>query len=110
MNAPMEPHSLARLLREAAKGRFPPQDHAFEVLPAVRGLAAAVVAFSGHNFIATDLDSAEVLSHLPSQDPGAALSPSLPLLAQRATVSVDVHARSRPLSLLRKERRVLSPD
>jgi GNAT superfamily N-acetyltransferase len=75
MNAPMEPHPLARHLREAANGRFPPQDHAFEVLPAVKGLAAAVVGFSGHNFIATDIDSAEVLSHLPSQDPGAALSP-----------------------------------
>jgi hypothetical protein len=68
-------HPLARLLREAAHGRFPAQDQAVEVLPGVGGLAAVVVGFSSHNVIATDLDSTELLSNLPSQDPGAAMSP-----------------------------------
>jgi hypothetical protein len=75
MNVPMEPHPLAQLLRAAAHGRFPAQDHSLEVLPGVGGLAAVVVSFSGHNVIAADLDSTELLSNLPSQDPGAALSP-----------------------------------
>jgi GNAT superfamily N-acetyltransferase len=47
-------------------------------------LAALIAAFSGHNFIATDLDATEVLAHLPSDDPGSALDPRfLAWLCQR---------------------------
>jgi hypothetical protein len=64
------------MLFEAAIGRFPPSDGGVEVLPAVDGLAAIVVAFSGHNVIATGLEPSEVVAHLPSRDPGAAMNPA----------------------------------
>lgn len=74
MSGTQEPR-IAEALREAAAGRFPPQDGTIEVLPAVEGLAAAVVGFSAHNFIATSLEPADVLSQLPSADPGASMNP-----------------------------------
>lgn len=42
-------HPLGRMLSEAASGRFPASDGQVEVLPAPDGVAAVVVAFSGHN-------------------------------------------------------------
>jgi hypothetical protein len=66
---------LAHLLREAASGRFPSADGSISVMAGVNGVAAAVVAFTNHNIIATDLSASEVIAHLPSNDPGAAMNP-----------------------------------
>ncbi len=71
----VDEHRITEALRQAAAGRFPPQDGVVEVLPALEGLAAAVVGFSMHNFIATSLEPAEVLAQLPSADPGAPVNP-----------------------------------
>lgn len=68
-------HPLPAMVREAAFGRFPPHDSAVEVLPPVGGLAAAVVAFSGHNVIATALDPSDVRERLSDSDPGAPMNP-----------------------------------
>jgi GNAT superfamily N-acetyltransferase len=71
--APPE-HRLLKVLREAARDRFPPADLECEVLPSPPGPSDAVVAFSGHNLVAADLDAAEVRAHLPGDDPGGPLS------------------------------------
>ena len=70
-----EGHPLTVSMREAAYGRFPSPDLAVDVLPAIPGISAAVVSFTGHNCIAADLDRSEVLARLPSGDPGAPLNP-----------------------------------
>ena len=71
--APPE-HRLVKLLREAARDRFPHPDLACEVLPSPPGRSDAVVAFSGHNVIAADVDADEARAHLPGNDPGGPLS------------------------------------
>jgi GNAT superfamily N-acetyltransferase len=71
--APPE-HRLVKLLREAARDRFPHADLACEVLPSPPGPSDAVVAFSGHNVIAADVDAGEARAHLPGDDPGGPLS------------------------------------
>jgi RimJ/RimL family protein N-acetyltransferase len=65
---------LFELLIDAARGRFPPADLVVEVLPAPAGLTDAVVAFSGHNIVAADVDPAEVGANLPDADPSAPMS------------------------------------
>jgi hypothetical protein len=65
---------LGELLTDAARGRFPPADFVVEVLPSPPGLTDAVVAFSGHNIVAADIDPAEVRASLPDDDPGAPMS------------------------------------
>jgi ribosomal protein S18 acetylase RimI-like enzyme len=67
-------HPLSILLADAAAGTFPPADGAVQVVPAPPGPTDAVVAFSYHNVVATDLDQHEVAVHLPSEDPGAPMS------------------------------------
>ena len=71
--APPE-HRLVKILREAARERFPPSDLACEVLPPPPGPSDAVVAFSGHNVVAVRVDAEEVRAHLPDEDPGGPLS------------------------------------
>jgi GNAT superfamily N-acetyltransferase len=68
------PHPLSVLLADAVADRFPPADGTVRVVPAPSGPTDAVVAFSSHNVVATDLDPDEVLRHLPSEDPGAPMS------------------------------------
>ena len=70
-----EEHALTEAVRQAGRGKFPAQDFMVEILPALDGLAAAVVGFSGHNIIAANLDPFEVLAHLPSNDPGEPMNP-----------------------------------
>jgi GNAT superfamily N-acetyltransferase len=72
--APAPEHRLVKLLREAARDRFPPADLACEVVPSPPGRSDAVVAFSGHNVIAAGVDAADARSHLPGDDPGGPLS------------------------------------
>ncbi len=71
--APPE-HRLVKLLREAARDRFPAADLACEVLPQPPGRSDAVVAFSGHNVIAAGVDADDARAHLPDDDPGGPLS------------------------------------
>jgi RimJ/RimL family protein N-acetyltransferase len=52
--------SLARLLDDAARGTFPPEDGAVTVYPPVAGVRAAVFAFTAHLAVATDVDPAVV--------------------------------------------------
>lgn len=71
--APPE-HRLVRLLRDAARDRFPSADLAVEVVPAPPGPSDAVVAFTGHSIISSGVDADDVRAHLPGDDPGAPLS------------------------------------
>lgn len=71
--APPE-HRLVKLLRDAGRDRFPQADLACEILPSPPGPSDAVVAFSGHNVIAADVDAGETRAHLPGDDPGGPLS------------------------------------
>jgi GNAT superfamily N-acetyltransferase len=71
---PAPEHRLVRMLRDAARDRFPPADLAVEILERPPGPSDAVVAFSGHNVVAAGLDADEVRAHLPDDDPGGPLS------------------------------------
>jgi RimJ/RimL family protein N-acetyltransferase len=75
MPAMSGPHPVMAILRDAASGRFPPADRTLQFLPST-GPADGVVAFTGHNLIATDIDPNKVLRHLPNDDPGAPMHPS----------------------------------
>jgi hypothetical protein len=79
--------SLAALLRDAASGRFPPDDGRTEVVPAPAPGAGACVAFTAHSVVALDLDPDEVHARLAVHpDPlAAALAPDvLVWLAERS--------------------------
>ncbi|GBD85851.1 hypothetical protein BMS3Abin02_02272 [bacterium BMS3Abin02] len=52
----MAAHPLLAVLQNAAAGRFPPVDGAVDVLPRWRSLEA-VIAFTGHAFVATALEA-----------------------------------------------------
>jgi len=71
---PAPEHRLVRLLRNAARDRFPPADLAVEVLDPPPGPSDAVVAFSGQNIVAAAVNADEVRAHLPEDDPGGPLS------------------------------------
>jgi GNAT superfamily N-acetyltransferase len=87
-------HRLVRLLRDAARGRFPKADLAVEILDAPPGASDAVVAFSGHNIVAAGVDAEDIRAHLPGDDPGGPLSAPfltwLGLQLESAPGSVDV--------------------
>jgi GNAT superfamily N-acetyltransferase len=77
-------HPLAAMLRAAAVGRFPQSDLAVEVVGPPPGPVDAVVAFSGHNVIATGLEPELVRAGVPGDDPGAPMSaPFLTWLGER---------------------------
>jgi GNAT superfamily N-acetyltransferase len=59
--------SLYDVLTAAVRGRPPEADGSVEVLPQA-GLAAAVVAFSGHFYVCADVDAAWVADALPVGD------------------------------------------
>ena len=67
-------HPLARLLHDAAFGRFPQPDGAVAVMPAPPGPADAVVSFTAHTVVAADVPEAEVADRLDSSDLGAPMS------------------------------------
>ena len=62
--------------RRAADGEFPAADGGFTMLPPVAGGKSAVVAFTGHAFIATDMALADI-DDLPLDGFGAAHGPGL---------------------------------
>jgi GNAT superfamily N-acetyltransferase len=68
------PHPLTDLLVDAVRGRFPPPDGTVRILPPPPGRSDAVVAFTAHNVIATEVERGEVIDHLPSSDPGAPMT------------------------------------
>jgi L-amino acid N-acyltransferase YncA len=51
---------LARLLDDAARGRFPAADGSIDIVPAPLRAGAAVFSFSAHLVVAADVDPAEV--------------------------------------------------
>ena len=55
---------LSAALADAARGSFPAADHAVRLVPSPVGANAALVAFSGHHVIASDLEPARVVSGL----------------------------------------------
>ena len=63
-------HRLVKLLREAARDRFPPAELDVEVLSAPPGPSDAVVAFTGHSVISAGVEADEARAHLPDDDPG----------------------------------------
>lgn len=71
---PAPEHRLVKRLREAALDRFPAADLGVEVLDPPPGPSDAVVAFTGHNVIATGVHATDVREHLPADDPGGPLS------------------------------------
>lgn len=69
-------NDLRRLLHDAAHGRFPRPDGSVELTVAPGGLySAALIAFTGHIVIATDLPPDDVLDALDVNDLAAAFSP-----------------------------------
>jgi hypothetical protein len=55
-------HELHRVLLDAADGRFPPVDGGVDVAAPMAGDHHAVVEFTGHSFVLTDRDRADVLA------------------------------------------------
>lgn len=71
---PTPEHRLVRLLREAARDRFPAADGTVEILGRPPGRSDAVVAFTAHTVISADVEADELRAHLPDHDPGAPMS------------------------------------
>ena len=69
-------HPLAQVLRSAAEGRFPPVDGGAEIMPPDAAGAHAVVAFTGHSYLLTDLDPTDLARFRPDGY-GAAAHPRL---------------------------------
>lgn len=57
-------HPLGPILSAAAAGDFPDADEPVTVFPRPPHLRGAVVAFSGHTYVAADVDRSEVLARL----------------------------------------------
>ena len=68
-------HPLLDHLEQAARGHFPPPDGGVTCLPALRGGATAVVAFTGHAMVATPMSAAD-LGDLDLGGFGGAMSPA----------------------------------
>jgi hypothetical protein len=58
-------HPLAAIFDDAAAGRFPAADGAVDVLPADGDGTRAVVAFTGHAYVLTDLVGGELKRWMP---------------------------------------------
>ena len=71
---PTPEHRLVRLLRDAARDRFPAADRTLEVLGRPPGRTDAVVAFSSHIVVAAEVDADELRARLPDDDPGGPTS------------------------------------
>src|SRR5437667_10070846 len=67
-------HRLGQLLLEAARGAFPTADGEIEMLPSPPGRSDAVVAFTAHNVIATNVGAEDLAAHLDIQDVAAPMS------------------------------------
>ncbi len=69
-------HPLKAVLADAAAGRFPPVDGAFDVLPPDDSGLCAVVAFTGHAYVLGDVDPGE-LAQLGADGYGGASHPEV---------------------------------
>jgi GNAT superfamily N-acetyltransferase len=74
-------HPLGAVVRRAADGVFPPVDGLVEVVPPYRDGVEAVVSFTGHSVVATDLPLAALVA---AGADGFAGATSLPVLATLA--------------------------
>ena len=54
-------HPLKAILEDAAAGRYPPVDGAFDVLPPDDSGFRAVVSFTGHAYVLADVDADELV-------------------------------------------------
>jgi hypothetical protein len=68
-------HPLLDVMLNAARGDFPPVDGAVTFLPGLPGGNRAIVALTGHAFIAADLDASD-LDGIELDGFGAALAPA----------------------------------
>ena len=74
-------HPLARIVRDAAAGRFPPVDGLVEVVPPYLEGVEAVVAFTGHAVVATRMPLAALVAAGADGFAGATSIPVMTLLA-----------------------------
>jgi GNAT superfamily N-acetyltransferase len=93
---------LARVLDEAAVGRFPPPDGGVTVLPQPSPRDSGVFGFTAHAVICTDADPDWVVSQLPPDELNGPLSvPFLHALCAatgRTAGSIDVLCAAGPLA------------
>ena len=93
---------LAAILRDAAKGTFPPADGGVTVLPQPTARDAGVWGFTAHAVVFADVDPGWVSSHLPAGDLGAPLGPpflqALSAATDRRPGSIDMLCFAEPLS------------
>lgn len=68
-------HPLATILDAAARGEFPPDDGAVEVLPPPPGRADVMIGFTGHFVLAAPIDPDEVAARMPPGDFSVPMSP-----------------------------------
>jgi hypothetical protein len=85
---------ILELLHAAARGTFPPEDGETRVVPAAAGAQAAVLSFTAHHVVATDVPAAEVLARVDPRDLNGPVAPAvLAWLAERTGLragSLDV--------------------
>lgn len=93
---------LAGILRDAAKGTFPPADGGVTVLPQPSDRDAGVWGFTAHAVVFADVDQDWVTSQLPVNDLGAPLGPpflqALCAATNRRPGSIDMLCTAEPLS------------
>ena len=85
---------ILELLRDAARGAFPPEDGRTEVVGAAAGAPAAVLSFTAHHVVAADVPAEEVRARIDPADLKGPLAPGvLAWLAERTGLvagSLDV--------------------
>ena len=86
--------SLGELFRQLENGTFPPVNFEVTYLPQPSPREAAVVATTGHVFIAADAGTDWLDEHTPVNDPGAAFNPpflrALELRLDRQVNNIDL--------------------
>jgi GNAT superfamily N-acetyltransferase len=82
-------HPLARILVDAVAGRFPPVDGLVEVVPPYLDGVEAVLAFTGHAVVATDLPLESLVAAGADGFAGATSIPVMTVLAGKGG-TVDV--------------------
>ena len=92
---------LAVILRDAAKGAFPPADGGVTVLPQPSDRDAGVWGFTAHAVVFADVGQDWVTSYLPPHDLGAPLGPpflqALCAATNRRPGSIDMLCTAEPL-------------
>jgi GNAT superfamily N-acetyltransferase len=92
---------LAPILRDAAKGTFPPANGQVTVLPQPSDRDAGVWGFTAHAVVFADVEQDWVTSHLPPHDLGAPLGPpflqALCAATNRRPGSIDMLCVAEPL-------------